>query len=80
MPSATRGALRIASPASTRAASAPSDSCSQGYLHWLKLSDGAFAARAEAADEAFVAAPVVADGILVAQASDGTMSAWRLSP
>ena len=51
-----------------------------GYLHWLKLSDGAFAARAEAADEAFIAAPVVADGILVAQASDGTMSAWRLSP
>lgn len=52
----------------------------EGYLHWLQLSDGAFAARVEAADEAFRAAPVVADGVLVAQASDGTMSAWRLSP
>ena len=52
----------------------------QGYLHWLQLSDGALAARVEAADEAFRAAPVVADGVLVAQASDGTMSAWRLSP
>jgi len=52
----------------------------EGYLHWLQLSDGAFAARVEAADGPFSAAPIVADDILVAQATDGTMSAWRLSP
>lgn len=52
----------------------------EGYLHWMQLSDGAFAARTKAAGEAFLAAPVVSDGVLVVQASDGSMSAWRLSP
>ncbi|MDQ2702211.1 MAG: outer membrane protein assembly factor BamB [Pseudomonadota bacterium] len=52
----------------------------EGYLHWLQLSDGAFAARAEAAGEAFRAALVVSDGVLVAQATDGSMSAWRIAP
>jgi outer membrane protein assembly factor BamB len=51
-----------------------------GYLHWLRLSDGALAARARATGEAIRAAPVVADGILVVQDTGGELSAWRVSP
>src|SRR5690606_35194850 len=50
----------------------------EGYLHWLRLGDGAFAARTKAAGEAIRAAPVVADGILLAQSTDGKLSAWRI--
>lgn len=50
----------------------------EGYLHWLKLDDGAFAARVDAAGDAIRAAPVVADGILVVQSTGGELSAWRL--
>lgn len=49
-----------------------------GYLHWLKLSDGALAARMRTGSDALRAAPVVADGILVAQNIDGGISAYRL--
>jgi outer membrane protein assembly factor BamB len=52
----------------------------EGYLHWLRLSDGAFAARARAASDAIRAVPVVADGILVVQDTDGGLSAWRVAP
>ncbi len=51
-----------------------------GYLHWLRLADGAFAARTRATDDAIRAAPVVADGILVVQGTGGELSAWRVSP
>jgi outer membrane protein assembly factor BamB len=49
-----------------------------GYLHWLKLADGALAARVRVGRDALRAAPVVADGILVAQDIDGGLSAYRL--
>jgi len=49
-----------------------------GYLHWLKLADGALAARMRVGKDALRAAPVVADGILVAQDTDGRISAYRL--
>ena len=49
-----------------------------GYLHWLRLADGQFAARARAGGEALRATPVVADGILVAQNVDGELTAFRL--
>lgn len=52
----------------------------EGYLHWLRLSDGAFAARANASGDPIRGAPVVADGILVVQDTGGGMSAWRVSP
>jgi outer membrane protein assembly factor BamB len=51
-----------------------------GYLHWLKLSDGAFAARVRTGKAPLRAAPVVSNGILVAQDTDGRLSAYRLSP
>jgi outer membrane protein assembly factor BamB len=51
-----------------------------GYLHWLKLDNGEFAARARAGRDAFRAAPVVADGIAVVQNIDGQVTAFRLNP
>lgn len=49
-----------------------------GYLHWMRLSDGAFAARTRVARDAVRAAPVVADGLLVVQTTGGNVSAYRL--
>lgn len=49
-----------------------------GYLHWLRLDNGEFAARARAGGAALRASPVVADGILLVQNTDGDLSAWRI--
>lgn len=48
-----------------------------GYVHWLKLSDGAFAARARVGD-AVRAAPVAADGLVLVQSTDGELAAFRI--
>jgi len=50
----------------------------EGYLHWLKLSDGAFAARMRAGKDPLRAAPVVSDGILVTEDTGGRISAFQL--
>lgn len=49
-----------------------------GYLHWLKLDNGEFAARARVSGNALRGAPIVADGVLVAQDVDGEVAAFRL--
>lgn len=49
-----------------------------GYLHWLKLDNGEFAARTRVGRDALRAAPVVVDGVLVVQSVDGELSAFRL--
>lgn len=49
----------------------------EGFLHWLQLSDGAFAARVDAGD-AIRGAPRVADGIVVVQDVEGRVSAYRV--
>ena len=49
-----------------------------GYVHWLRLSDGAFAARKRVGGDAVKAAPVVADGVLLIQDTDGEVTAFRL--
>lgn len=49
-----------------------------GYLHWLRLDNGEFAARARMGGSTLRATPVVADGILVAQNVDGDLTAFRL--
>jgi outer membrane protein assembly factor BamB len=49
-----------------------------GYLHWLKLDDGAFAARTRASRNALRATPEVSDGVLVVQDVDGGLSAYRV--
>lgn len=50
----------------------------EGYLHWLRLDDGALAARIRASGEALRATPEVADGILVVQDIEGSLSAYRV--
>jgi outer membrane protein assembly factor BamB len=49
-----------------------------GYLHWLKLENGEFAGRERLSGKALRGAPVVADGVLVAQDINGEVAAFRL--
>lgn len=49
-----------------------------GYLHWLRLDTGDFAARTRAGRAAIRGTPVVADGLLVVQNVNGDISAWRI--
>lgn len=49
-----------------------------GYVHWLKLDTGEFAARARAGGDAIRAKPVVADGILLVQNVGGEITAFSL--
>lgn len=49
----------------------------QGYVHWLKLDTGDFAARVRAGRDAIRGTPVVSDGIVLVQNVDGTLSAFR---
>ena len=49
-----------------------------GYLHWLSLDTGEFAARTRVGRDRLLSAPRVADGILVVQDVGGKLSAFRL--
>lgn len=50
----------------------------EGYLHWMSLDTGEFAARARVGRDRLLSAPRVADGILVVQDVGGKLSAYRL--
>lgn len=52
----------------------------KGYLHWLRLDNGELAARERAGRDALLSQPLVADGILVVQNTDGDLTAFRLAP
>ncbi|CAN5585763.1 outer membrane protein assembly factor BamB [soil metagenome] len=49
-----------------------------GYLHWLRLDTGEFAARTRVGRSAVRASPVVVDGLLLVQDTNGSLSAWRV--
>ena len=49
----------------------------EGVVHWLRLNDGAFAAR-QTLGGAITGQPVVADGIVVVQTSEGQLAAFAL--
>lgn len=49
----------------------------EGYVHWLRLDNGDFAARSRAGRNAVRAAPVVADGIVLVQNVAGGLTAFR---
>ena len=49
-----------------------------GYVHWLKLDNGEFAARQRVGGKALRATPVVADGVLVVQNVEGELTAFKL--
>jgi outer membrane protein assembly factor BamB len=51
----------------------------KGYLHWLSLSDGKLAARKRAGRDTLVSQPIVVDGILIVQNTDGDLTAFRLA-
>lgn len=51
-----------------------------GYLHWMRLDNGEFAARDRAGRAAIKGAPLVVDGILVVQNVEGDLTAWRVGP
>lgn len=51
----------------------------EGYLHWLNLQTGEFAARTRVSRAALRAAPVVVDGVLLAQDTNGRVAAYRLA-
>jgi len=51
----------------------------KGYLHWLRLDNGELAARERAGHDALLAQPLVADGILIVQNTDGDLIAFRLA-
>jgi outer membrane protein assembly factor BamB len=50
----------------------------EGYLHWLELDTGELAARVRTGRDPLRAVPVVADGILIAEDTDGGLNAYRL--
>lgn len=49
----------------------------EGVLHWLRLNDGAFAARSSLGG-AISGQPAVADGVLVVQTTEGQLAAFAL--
>ncbi|MRT95131.1 outer membrane protein assembly factor BamB, partial [Xylella fastidiosa subsp. multiplex] len=49
----------------------------KGYLHWLRLSDGALAARERSGRAASGGQPVVACNVLLVQSSNGKLAACR---
>ncbi len=49
-----------------------------GYLHWMRMEDGALAARERVGRKPIKAQPVVADGILLVQTVQGELTAFRL--
>lgn len=51
-----------------------------GYVHWLRLDNGEFAARMRAGRDAVRAAPVAADGLVLVQNVDGRLTAYRPAP
>ena len=50
----------------------------EGYLHWMRLSDGEMAARERSGRKPIKGQPLVADGILLVQTIDGELNAFRL--
>ena len=49
----------------------------EGVVHWLRLNDGAFAARAEIGSP-ITGQPVVSDGVVVVQTTEGQLAAFAL--
>lgn len=51
----------------------------KGYIHWLRDSDGAFAARSRLGHDPIRAQPVVTDSIVLVQTTHGTLGAFQLT-
>lgn len=51
----------------------------EGYVHWLSLADGKFAARARLSKDAIRACPLVVGDMLYVEDEDGKVGAFRLA-
>jgi outer membrane protein assembly factor BamB len=49
----------------------------EGYLHWIGIDDGEFAARTKVGGKGFTGAPVVAGGNLYVYTRKGELAAYR---
>ncbi len=52
----------------------------EGYLHWLSREDGELTARVQLDDERIIAAPLIADDVVIAYSSGGVLGAYRVAP
>jgi outer membrane protein assembly factor BamB len=52
----------------------------EGYVHWLRLTDGQFAARERPSRDPIRGTPQVVDGVVYVLSTDGELSAFRLTP
>lgn len=50
----------------------------KGYVHWMRLDNGEVVARERAGGDPIKGQPVVADGILIVQNTDGKLTAFKL--
>lgn len=50
----------------------------EGYLHWLSLEDGSFAARQRQGDEGIRAAPLADGNVVYTTSAEGVIAAWRV--
>ena len=49
----------------------------EGYVHWLNLADGSFAARQRMGKKAIESAPVVSGDVVFVESADGKLAAFR---
>ena len=51
----------------------------EGYVHWLNLADGGFAARQRMSHDRIRARPLVVGDVVIAEDVKGNLTAWRVS-
>lgn len=50
----------------------------EGFLHWLSIEDGSFAARQRMGDEGIRATPLVVGDVVYVASAEGELAAWRV--
>ena len=50
----------------------------EGYVHWMRMDDGQFVARARHGKKALRGSPIVVDDLLVVTSTDGEIAAFRV--
>ena len=53
---------------------------SEGYVHWLSLDEGKFAARERLGKKAIEGAPLIVDGVVYVEDVKGRIGAYRARP
>ncbi len=50
----------------------------EGYIHWMRMEDGQFVARARHGKKALRGSPIVVDDLLIVTSTDGEIAAFRI--